>query len=222
MLTLAGREPFAIGGTRRCFVHPDDERLCVKVLRPDRTPAARLAAARGWRRLKGLRGFDDQRKEIKAYRQLLRPLPGRSGVDWTHVPRYHGTVPTDQGVGIVTALHRDWHGGLPLNLEQLLPGGMTDALGAAIDEFTAWLRRTLFLSRDLLPHNIIAVAVDPQRYRLVIVDGIGNSELLPLSNWFEACARRKVERKIRKFDQRVRLLLPNGLAKRPGGDECKP
>ena len=209
MLTLAGREPFAIGGTRRCFVHPDDESLCVKVLRPDRTPSARLAGARGWRRLKGLRGFDDQRKEVKAYRQLPR-----SRIDWTHVPRYHGTVPTDQGIGVVTELHRNWDGGLPLNLEQLVPDGMTDALDAAINEFKAWLRRTLFLSRDLLPHNIIAVAVDPQRYRLVIVDGIGNSELVPLSNWFATCARRKVERKIRKFDQRVRLLLPSG-----GGDE---
>lgn len=208
MLTLADQEPFAIGGTRRCYVHPHDENLCVKVLRPDRTAAARLADARGWRRLKGRRGFDDQRKELKAYRRLSRRPPG----DWAHVPRCHGAVRTDQGIGIVTELHRDWHGGFPLNLEQLLatPSGMTEALAAAIAEFKAWLRRERFLSRDLLPHNIIAVAVEERRYRLVIVDGIGNSELLPLSSWFDVCARHKIERKIRKFDQRVRMLLPGG------------
>ena len=215
MLTLADREPFAVGGTRRCYVHPDDNNLCVKVLRPDRTAAARLADARGWRRLKGRRGFDDQRKELKAYRQLTR----RSFGDWTHVPRCHGAVDTDQGIGIVTDLHRDWDGGFPANLEELLPvapvapvarGSANGALGAAIDEFKAWLRRARFLSRDLLPHNIIAVAVASDRYRLVIVDGIGNSEWLPLSSWFDACARRKIERKIRKFDGRVRMLLPGG------------
>ena len=206
MLILADREPFAVGGTRRCYVHPDDENLCVKVLRPDRTAAARLADAHGWRRLKGRRGFDDQRKELKAYQQLARRPPA----DWAHVPRCHGAVPTDQGIGIVTDLHRDWHGGFPKNLEQLLPSGMSDALGAAIDEFKTWLRYTLFLSRDLLPHNIIAVAVEQDRYRLVIVDGIGNSELLPLSSWFDMCARQKIERKIRKFDGRVRMLLPGG------------
>lgn len=206
MLILADCEPFAVGGTRRCYVHPEDENLCVKVLRPDRTAAARLADARGWRRLKGRRGFDDQRKELKAYQQLSRRPPG----DWTHVPRCHGAVATDQGIGVVTDLHRDWHGGFPANLEQLLPSGMSDALGAAIDEFKAWLRRTLFLSRDLLPHNIIVVAVEENRYRLVIVDGIGNSELLPLSSWFDMCARQKIERKIRKFDGRVRMLLPGG------------
>ena len=204
MLTLAGLEPFAIGGTRRCYVHPDDDQLCVKVLRPDRTARARLATATGWRRLKGRRGFDDQRKELKAYRQLER----RGWRDWRHVPLCHGAVQTDLGLGIVTALHRDWRGRFPPNLEQVLPGGMTEPLAKAIDEFKKWLRRDLFLSRDLLPHNIIAVSDAPERHRLVIVDGIGNSELVPVSNWFDLCARRKVERKIRKFEQRVRILLP--------------
>lgn len=204
VLQLAALEPFAIGGTRRCYIHPHDDRLCVKTLRPDRTPAARLRAAKGWRRLKGKRGFDDQRKERKAYDALLR----RGQQDWRHVPRFHGTVATDEGVGIVTDLHRNHDGSFPLNLEELLPAGMTDALALAIDEFKAWLRRDLFLSRDLLPHNIIAVHDAPGRYRLMIVDGIGNSEALPLSSWFRNLARLKVERKLRKFDYRVRILLP--------------
>lgn len=205
MLKLAGREPFAIGGTRRCYVHPEDEQLCVKVLRADRTAAMRLQAAQGWRKLKGRRGFDDQRKELKAYRTLERRGMG----DWTHVPRCFGAVETDMGVGIVTALHRDWNGAFPPNLEQLLPkAGLSSPLAEAIAEFKAWLRRDLFLSRDLLPHNIIAVATAKERFCLVIVDGIGNSELVPFSSWFDVCARRKVERKIRKFDYRVRILLP--------------
>lgn len=213
MLRLAHIEPFAIGGTRRCYVHPDDETLCVKVLRGDRTPSARRAVATGWRQLKRLGSFDDQRKELKAYRHLTR----RGQLDWSHVPRFYGTVETDRGLGIVTALLRDWDGGYPKNLEELLPGGMNDVLDAAIAEFKDWLRRNLFLTRDLLPHNIIAVADGPERYRLVIVDGIGNSEFVPLSHWFKVCARLKIERKIRKFDYRTRILLPG----QPGGDAAR-
>ncbi len=208
MLRLLDLEPFAIGGTRRCYVHPDDETRCVKVLRADRTPGARRAAARGWRRFKRLASFDDQRKETKAYRHLRR----RGQLDYTHVPRFYGAVETDQGAGIVTALLRDYDGDYPKNLEELLPLGMTDALEQAIGEFKQWLRHELFLTRDLLPHNIIAVADRPARYRLVIVDGIGNSEFIPLSHWFAFCARAKIERKIRKFDYRTRLLLPPGSA----------
>ena len=203
-LELRHLEPFAIGGTRRCYVHPDDPTRCVKVLRADRTPEARRALARGWRRLKPLKGFDDQVKETRAYRHLR----ARRQLDYSHVPRCYGTVDTDQGVGIVTGLLRNWDGEFPDNLEELLPQGMTEALQQAIDEFKVWLRRQRFLTRDLLPHNIIAVADSAERYRLVIVDGIGNSELIPLSHWFGWCARAKVERKIRKFDHRIRLLLP--------------
>ena len=208
LLRLAHLRPFAVGGTRRCYVHPEDATLCVKVLRPDRTAAARLADAKGWRKLKGRRGFDDQRKELKAYRELR----ARGQADWTHVPRCYGAIETDQGVGVVSDLRRNWDGGYPSNLEQLLPNGMTPALRAAIAEFKAWLLRDLFLTRDLLPHNIIAVAGSPSRYHLVIVDGVGNSELVPVSNWLKTCARSKVERKLRKFDYRVRILLPGGAA----------
>lgn len=204
MMNLHNLDPFAIGGTRRCYIHPNDATRCVKVLRPDRTPSARRAAVSGWRRFKRLKSFDDQRKETKAYRRLKRC----GQLDYTHVPLYYGTVETDQGIGIVTALFRDFDGGFPKNLEELLPRGMTDALEQAVDEFKQWLRRELFLTRDLLPHNIIAVADSPERYRLVIVDGIGNSEFIPLSHWFECCARAKIERKIRKFDYRIRILLP--------------
>ena len=204
MLNLQDIEPFAIGGTRRCYVHPQDPRRCVKVLRPDRTPSARRAVVTGWRRFKRLQNFDDQRKETDAYRHLKRI----GQLDYTHVPRFYGTVETDQGVGIVTALFRNYDGGFPKNLEELLPQGMSDALERAIDEFKQWLRRERFLTRDLLPHNIIAVADAPERYRLVIVDGIGNSEFIPLSHWFKFCARAKIERKLRKFDYRTRILLP--------------
>ena len=204
MLRLQHLKPFAVGGTRRCYVHPEDDTRCVKVLRTDRTPEARRATATGWRRLKRLRSFDDQRKEYLAYRHLK----ARGQLDYTHVPRFYGTVDTDQGVGIVTGLFRNWDGRFPENLEALVPSGMTEALERSIAEFKDWLRRELFLTRDLLPHNIIAVADTPERLRLVIVDGIGNSEFLPLSHWFRSCARAKVERKIRKFDHRVGLLLP--------------
>ena len=214
-LALRDLEPFAIGGTRRCYVHPGDASRCVKVLRSDRTPEARRAVASGWRRFKWLRSFDDQRKETKAYQYLTR----RGQLDYTHVPRFYGTVETDQGLGIVTALLRNWDGGYPKNLEELLPGGMTDALEAAIDEFKRWLRRERFLTRDLLPHNIVAVADSPERFRLVVVDGIGNSEFIPLSHWFKCCARAKIERKIRKFDYRVRILHPNGQTVSGGGHD---
>jgi hypothetical protein len=204
MLKLKHSRPLFVGGTRYCFVHPEHPNRCVKVLRPDRTGAARKLLRKDFKRYLPARFLDDQRKEIKAYGELL----SRASEElWRHVPRYHGTEDTDMGLGIVTQLMRNNDGSWPSNLEQLLPAGTNPELDAGIDEFVEAVARLRILSRDLLPHNIIAVR-ETSGYRVMLVDGIGNAELIPLSTWSAYFAGRKTQRKIRRFRQRCQLLLP--------------
>lgn len=204
MLKLKHSRPLFVGGTRYCFQHPEHSNRCIKVLRPDRTGRARKLMRRDFKRFLPERFLDDQRKEISAYRELLsRP----SEALWRHVPRYHGTEDTDMGVGIVTQLMRNDDGSWPLNLQNLLPGGMTPELEKGIAEFESAVGQLRILSRDLLPHNIIAVR-ERQGYRVMLVDGIGNAEFIPLSTWSRFFADRKTARKLRRFRQRCELLLP--------------
>lgn len=203
-LKLRALKPFAIGGTRRCYIHPNDPDLCVKVLREDRTPEVRKGQTQGFKQHLPIRNFDDQWKEQCAYEALM---PKASQVTWKHVPEYFGTVDTDMGLGIVTRVFRNHDGSFPLTLEHLVPKGITDSLEQALQEFKAWLRQELFLSRHLLPHNIIVVETESSNYTLVIVDGIGNSEMIPISSWFDFFAKRKIERKIRYLDFRISELL---------------
>ncbi|MCY4142321.1 MAG: YrbL family protein [Gammaproteobacteria bacterium] len=203
LIQLDGKEPFAIGGTRRCYLHPSDQSRCIKVLREDRTPEKRRQVATGLKKLRSVRHWDDQDKEISAYRDLMK----RHGSElWRHVPQFFGVVETDMGVGIVTQVFRNFDSTLPLNLDQQVPHGIDYPLKEAIGAFKSWLRKELVLTRDLLPHNIIAVREDINRCRLVIVDGLGNSEWIPISSWSKAIARRKIERKIAKFEGRIHLL----------------
>lgn len=202
LLELDSRTPFNIGGTRRCYVHPDDPDKCVKVLRPDRTAERRKATVTGWRKFKPLSSFDDQLKEQRAYEQICRAKDPRI---FNHVPRYYGVLQTDLGVGIVTQLYRNFDGKFPVTLEELLLDPVSKSLERAVAEFKDWLRSVRFLTRDLLPHNIIAVWTDPGSVQLVIVDGLGNSEFVPISNWFGSVASRKIDRKIEKFEIRTGL-----------------
>ena len=138
-----------------------------------------------------------------AYKHLIQ----RHGDSlWGHVPEFFGSAETDLGVGIVTRVFRNFDGSFPLNLDQQVPRGIDAPLGSAIEEFKRWLRIELVLTRDLLPHNIIAVRESPQSCRLVIVDGLGNSEWIPISSWFRIIAKQKIERKIAKFEGRIALL----------------
>jgi len=203
-LQLRQSRPLFVGGTRYCFQHPEHRDRCVKVLRPDRTGAARKIIRRDYKRWLPARFLDDQRKEIAAYRALL---PQASEQLWRFVPRYHGTVDTDMGIGIVTQLMRNADGSWPQNLEALLPRGLDRELEAGIEEFVDGVSQLRILTRDLLPHNIIAVR-ESRGYRVMVVDGIGNAELIPLSSWSGFFADRKTARKIARFRNRCARLLP--------------
>ena len=195
--------PFAIGGTRLCFVHPDDSNKCIKVLREDRTPQTRRRLTKGIKKLRPVKHWDDQQKELTAYRQLLaRNTPAL----WHHVPEFFGCVESDLGLGIITRIFRNFDGQFPRNLEEEVPLGIDDSLKIGIADFKSWLRQELVVTRDLLPHNIIVVRDSLQHCRLMIVDGLGNSEWIPVSTWFSSFARRKIERKISKFNHRVVCL----------------
>lgn len=211
MIKLKHSRPIFVGGTRYCFQHPEHRDRCIKVLRPDRTGAARRLLRRDFKRFLPARFLDDQRKEIDAYQALL---PKASERLWRYVPRYHGTVDTDMGIGIVTQLLRNDDGTWPRNLETLLPQGMSPELASAIEEFLLAVTELRILTRDLLPHNMIGVH-ESTGYRVMVVDGIGNAELIPMSSWLDSFARRKTLRKIRRFRQRSRLLLPSGETKEP-------
>ncbi|MFK7830590.1 MAG: YrbL family protein [Congregibacter sp.] len=203
MLKLKHSKPIFVGGTRYCFQHPEHANRCVKVLRPDRTGVARKQLRKDFKRYLPARFLDDQRKEIKAYSELLtrasEPL-------WRHVPRYHGTQETDMGIGIVTQLMRNVDGSWPKNLQQLLADGVDAQLQEGIDVFVHAVADLRILSRDLLPHNIIAVR-ELSGYRVMLVDGIGNAELIPLSTWSRFFADRKTARKIQRFHKRCAQLL---------------
>lgn len=209
MLALQGSEPLFVGGTRFCFIHPQHPDRCVKVLRPDRTGEARKAVIKNWKRVLPPRFFDDQLKEIKAYKELQRQ---NNPEVWRYVPEYFGTVDTDMGIGIVTRLFRNDDGSWPQNLEQQLPQGLDAALEQGIEHFVQGVANEHIVTRDLLPHNIIAVKRG-EGYQILIVDGIGNSELIPISTWSRFFSGQKIARKIKKFRYRVSILLPKGQRK---------
>ncbi|MCV6625477.1 MAG: PhoP regulatory network YrbL family protein [Cellvibrionaceae bacterium] len=205
MLKLSELEPLFVGGTRYCYQHPEHPDRVVKVLRPDRTGEARRALQTSWKRFLPASSFDDQLKEIKAYRTLAKQNNPRV---WEHIPKLFGLEQTDMGLGIVTELWRNADGSLAYNVEDMCRQGMSEELAAGIEEFVQWLQAETIISRDILPHNVIAARQPDGSLKVAIVDGIGNSEFFPLSTWFKFFGGLKIKRKLKKFRYRIHILLP--------------
>ncbi len=210
-IELAGLKPFASGGNRLCFVNPDNAEQCIKVPRPGFSAAEKRRRKGLPKSLKPLSSFDDNLQEFRQLNAIHRRLGSEVRA---LVPRCYGLVPTDLGRGIVTDLVTDADGRISISLKQYLwENGLDTALQSGLEDFR---RRWLALavpSRDLLLHNLVVKQTLAGTLQLLVIDGLGWSDLLPMAALFDALARRKVQRKLSNLDTRIEALL---TAKREG------
>jgi len=210
-LQLKNIKPFAQGGNRLCFVHPDDPKRCIKVRRPDFT-LADCRRKKGFpKNLRPLSSFDDNREEYRIIQQLQHWM-GNSVFD--HIYRCFGFVETDFGVGLETELVRDANGLISLSLKQFLwEVGYTEPCRQAVEQLTTFWRAYKVPSRDLLTHNIVVqLDIEGEISRLVVIDGLGSSTLIPF-RWLPSKYQiKRIDTRLQRFDARLAEFVRNCAA----------
>ncbi|WP_336368408.1 YrbL family protein [Marinobacter sp. C2H3] len=205
-LTLSDQAPFAQGGNRLCFVHPEDPGRCVKVRRPDFSLADRRRKKGFPKNLKPLSSFDDNLEEARVMASLEHRYGDRA---FRHISRCFGFVDTDMGRGLVSELIRDSDGAIAQTLKKVLwDEGFTDECRSAVETLSTFWEREAIPSRDLLLHNIVVQRADGGGIqRLVVIDGLGSAGLVP-AHWLPIAAqRRKAARKTSNLLQRIDTLI---------------
>ena len=112
-------------------------------------------------------------------------------------------VKTSIGLASETDLIRDNQNNIAITLEKyLFTYGMTDEIHNAIQEFEVWLRSSLVLTKNIIPHNIV-LGYEDEKIVLKIIDGLGSKSYLPLTQISDLFARRYVERRIQLMQSRI-------------------
>lgn len=198
MIELSDELMFAAGGRRYCFLHPGDQERCIKTLSPAGDPATRRKKAPWHKRLRPLANFDDNLREWASFQEMER----YGDEVWAHFPRCYGLEPTNRGLGIVTDLIRDENGCVSKTVRQMVQAqGKSDLLKEALEMFFDILLSRRVITRDILDHNLV-VKVGAAGYTIVMIDGFGSSEGIPLSRWSKRLGSRKVARKIARCKKR--------------------
>lgn len=196
---------FSGGGNRLCFVHPQDPRRCIKVLRPERSPAQRRRSRGFPKNLKPLSAFDENAQEIQVYRRIARHIGGAA---YMHIPRFFGVMETNFGPGVCSELIRDDDGGISITLKQYLwMHGRTAEIESVLERFRAGWQALGMPSRHLLLHNILVECREQQPHRLVVIDGLGWPGLVSTAYWIPPLARMKAAKRLRNLDASITALL---------------
>lgn len=162
------------GKHHRCYRHPGDNSLCIKVLQPDRHSKV-------------------LRREISYYSHLTK-----RNIDWRHIARFHGEVKTQLGVGAVFERVRNADGSTASSLSQMLKAGTPPldpaALAAEINRMMQNIYRQAIVLSDFNLRNLLWQVKADATHRLVIVDGIGHNDFIPLCEVIPRFAQRKIVR----------------------------
>ena len=170
------------GTSRTCYFDPRDATRCIKID-------------------SGARSFSQTKQEGKYYDWIARKRPHFS---FDCFPRFYGFVETNLGLGGVYDAVRDSTSG---TTSKTLRHYMQD--GSVTRELDRWeealrrlresvLRNSLVVG-DLGPGNICASQGPNGVIQLVIIDGIGHRDFLPLCDYIPALARRRSRRQMLRY-----------------------
>ena len=213
MLSLKDEKPFAKGGHRACYRHPDDPSLCVKVMTEDwRTTARRMKAPWIVRKLRPKWYFHDNLYEFR----FLRGEEARlREVSREFIPRAHAILETDVGEGLIVDLVQDEDGSISMTLsEYLWKNGLTNECEAALNTMWEGVEKYRIFVQGR-PDNLVIKQRADGSCRCIAIDGFGFPQLIPLSKWWKKEARRKLNR--RKESQR--RSIEKILEKRKDGEK---
>ena len=199
MISLEEVKPFAEGGNRVCYIHPENKNLCLKISKPEVVKKMRSNAP-WYKKLRSERSFDDNYREESAYQQ--RAIKENPQKIWRHLAKWYEFVETSKGLASCTELITN-NDKVALNLEEyLFNKGRTSEIDKALKEFEIFLKETKLLTKNIIPHNL-AVKEDDYGLTLKIIDGLGSMSFIPLPEISNALANRYIKRRIELMYSRI-------------------
>ena len=195
MLILDNNLYFAQGTNRKCYLHPQNRDLCIKI--PLQNQQTRQRGI--------LRNIE---RENNYYKKLQK-----KNISWSHLCQYHGDIETDLGIGSVYQIIRDDSGEIATNLEHYLQQpefvqAYQRQLISALKELFDYMVDNLIVTTSLLPRNIVLTRTT-EGFKLTIIDDIGNSEWLKLSELTTALTIKKIRRKWHKMLTNIQTECKN-------------
>lgn len=181
---------------RECYVHPHQNELCVKILFTNA-------------------GLKEVARE-QAYYKLLQ----KRNISWDVLPRFYGNIKTNLGSGAVFDLIKDSDGKASKSLEYYL-----SSIEETKQNYTGLSKAFLDLKKSLFHNKIITMTIKAKNivYKrtnstqgaLIIIDNIGNSDFIPISNYISFLAKKKISRRWSRFESSLLAQYPeNDLLKK--------
>ena len=198
------------GTERTCYQNPEKPARCVKIIRNSR--------------------FKQTLREISYFGYLKR-----KGVPFDHLPRFYGkiegegfigieqelirdTVPSGKSADMFTPPRHDLQAVSSPTIDQYLSKPRSSQeireFMEALDELKSYLLRYNILALGI-DHNNIVVQNTGAGIKMVLIDGVYDTEWIPVSKYFRFFGNRKIMRRWNRFMNQLHERYPQLGNSRP-------
>lgn len=187
MIDLSNSHLLGKGSSRLCYLHPEDPGKCIKITYS--------------------RNLDIEKQELKHYR-----LHRRRGISWEMLAKPYGKIETSKGSGVIFSLAHDFDASISRTLDQYLSDEQltpsAKELSELFDKFRNYMLTERIVIRELKSDNIVLQRLTPNQQRLILIDGLGNNQFLPIANYLSTFAKRVIQRKWDSFEKHLKEEFP--------------
>lgn len=203
-LQLKNQIPLNRGNSRLVFEHPDNSSHIVKVLRPDLLETRYGNGAPLRKRYRRYGRFRSYLREIQEYIAVYAAH--------NHAPSFLqkiiGLVETDLGLGLVTNAARDKDGSLAPNVATLISVGRFDStVRRDLESFYQNILSCDVVISDMNVGNMVYAFDETHGYHFVLIDGLGNANMLPLKTLSRKINRRSKRKRYERLYKRITTRL---------------
>ncbi len=172
-------------GTKRfVYIHPNDNTKCIKILK---SPDSKKAVKR----------------ELNEYKKLVK-----RDISWKMLSKYYKKVKTNLGDGYIFDLIRDYDG----EISKTLPYYLNDKHNfkniinptQCIQNFKDYILKNSIVVGDISFANIVYQRVSSVDGKFVVIDGVENSEFIPIATYVNHFREKKIKRKLARVDKNLK------------------
>jgi hypothetical protein len=199
MITLNQKQPFAAGGHYLVFEHPENTRFVLKVVKPEYN----------YENLKRFSLRKNLFRRYKHYVDCVRVVTGMVAAYLKNNSRpdflqdFYGFIETDLGIAIIARAERDNEGAFAPTLRNLLQDGNFDetAQRELEDFFEKLLQSDIVLGNISIDNLVYSWDAAKQKSKFVVIDGLGEKNVIPLCSYFRFFNNRAKMRGIQKIQR---------------------
>lgn len=189
------------GGRREVYLDPEDKTKCIKITTLSSKKAGKKNTKHWYKKLRPLSSFDENKNELKAYKNMIKKYGNDSKV-FENIPKFYGEVNTNFGWGIEVEYLE--------NIESLKnfidKNGINDSILPALkDMFVNFIENNVEI-RDYTPYNYMVKNIDG-KLKVYLIDGLGAAIWIPIHK-IAYFGKKQIKRRIDKMLKNLAEVYP--------------